>query len=125
MAVDWVAQDLQGPVKPTPGSALRVTFLKLKENLDDGVKSEILGVIKGIKDSFGQINQISCGENFSPARAKGYSIASLAVFPSVGEIDAVDSNEELLNLQKEKVRDYLESVLVVDSVVPLPQSASL
>ncbi|KAF3439663.1 hypothetical protein FNV43_RR17941 [Rhamnella rubrinervis] len=125
MAVDWVAQDLHGPVKPPPGSALRVTFLKLKENLDDGVKSEILGVIKGIKDSFGQINQISCGENFSPARAKGYSIASLAVFPGVGEIDAVDSNQELLDLQKEKVRDYLESVVVVDYVLPLPQSASL
>ncbi|KAF3439665.1 hypothetical protein FNV43_RR17943 [Rhamnella rubrinervis] len=125
MAVDWVGQDFHGPVKPPPGSALRVTFLKLTENLDDGVKSEILGVIKGIKDSFGQINQISCGENFSPAGAKGYSIASLAVFPGVGEIDAVDSNQELLDLQKEKVRDYWQSVVVVDYVVPLSQSASL
>ncbi|KAF3447722.1 hypothetical protein FNV43_RR08425 [Rhamnella rubrinervis] len=125
MAIDWVAQDLHGPVKPPLGSALRVTLLKLKENLDNGVKSEILAVIKGIKDSFGQINQISCEENFYPLGAKRYSIASLAVFPGVGEINAVDSNQELLNLQKEKVRDYLQSVVVVDYVVPLPQFVGL
>ncbi|KAJ9168023.1 hypothetical protein P3X46_019602 [Hevea brasiliensis] len=105
MAVDWVADDLQGPVVPAPGSAIRVTFLKLKENLGEDVKNEILAVIKGIKGSFGEINQITCGENFSPARAKGYSIASLAVFPAVSEMEAVDSKEELVNLQKEKRRE--------------------
>lgn len=125
MAVDWVAEDLNGPLSPQPGSALRVTFLKLKENVDDGAKSEIVGVIEGIRDSFGQINQISVGENFSPARAKGYSIASLAVFPGLGDLEAVDSNQELVNLHKDKVRDRLESVVVVDYVVPTSQSASL
>ncbi|XP_015889360.3 stress-response A/B barrel domain-containing protein UP3 [Ziziphus jujuba] len=125
MAVDWVAEDLNGPLSPQPGSALRVTFLKLKENVDDGAKSEIVGVIKAIRDSFGQINQISVGENFSPARAKGYSIASLAVFPGLGDLEAVDSNQELVNLHKDKVRDRLESVVVVDYVVPTSQSASL
>ncbi|KAG8636078.1 hypothetical protein MANES_16G097000v8 [Manihot esculenta] len=102
MAVDWIADDLQGPVVPAPGSAIRLTFLKLKENLREDVKNEILAVIKGIKGNFGEINQITCGENFSPARAKGYSIASLAVFPTVSEMEAVDSKEELVNLQKEK-----------------------
>ncbi|XP_012077024.1 stress-response A/B barrel domain-containing protein UP3 [Jatropha curcas] len=125
MAVDWVADDLHGPVIPPPGSAIRVTFLKLKENLREEVKGEILAVIKGIKGSFEGINQITCGENFSPARAKGYSIASLAVFPGVSEMEALDSKEELVNLQKEKVRDYLESVIVVDYVVSSQQSASL
>lgn len=120
MAVDWIAVDLQGPVVPQPGSAIRVTFLKLKEDLEEGVKSEILEVIKGIKNSFGQISQITCGENFSPARAKGFSIASIAVFPSVSDLEAVDSNQELVNLLKEKVKEYLESVVVVDYAVPLP-----
>jgi len=67
------------------------------------------------------------------ARAKGFvfkpkinfSLASLAVFPGVSEMEAVDSNEELVNSQKEKVRDYLDSVVVVDYVIPPPQSASL
>ncbi|XP_062091123.1 stress-response A/B barrel domain-containing protein UP3-like [Humulus lupulus] len=125
MAVDWVAEDLQGPVSPSPGSALRVTFLKLKENLGEEKKSEILGVIKGIKNSFGQIAQLTCGENFSPGRAKGYSIASIAVFPGPSELEAVDSNEELVRLQKEKVKEHLESVVVVDYLVSSPQSASL
>ncbi|PON54835.1 Transcription regulator AsnC-type [Parasponia andersonii] len=125
MAVDWVAYDLEGPVSQSPGSALRVTFLKLKEHLGEETKSEILGVIKGIKDMFGQINQLTFGENFSPGRAKGYSIASLAVFPSPSELEALDSNEELVNLQKEKVREHLESVVVVDYLVSSPQSASL
>ncbi|KAG8657105.1 stress-response A/B barrel domain-containing protein UP3 [Manihot esculenta] len=120
MAVDWVADDLQGPIVPPPGSAIRVSFLKLKENLGEEDKDEILAFIKGIKGSIGEINQLSCGGNFSPARAKGYSIASLAVFPGVSGLEAVDSNEELVNLQKEKVRDYLESVIVVDYVVPSP-----
>ncbi|XP_058001930.1 stress-response A/B barrel domain-containing protein UP3 isoform X3 [Hevea brasiliensis] len=102
MAVDWVADDLQGPIVLPPGSAIRVIFLKLKENLGEEVKDEILALIKGIKGSFGEINQITCGENFSPARAKGYSIASLAVFPGVSGIEAVDSKEELVNLQREK-----------------------
>ena len=124
MAVDWVAEDLEGPVAPSCGSALRVTFLKLKENLGEETKGEILGVIKGIKSSFGQISQLTFGENFSPGRAKGYSIASIAVFPGVSELEALDSNEELVKLQKEKVKEHLESVVVVDYLVSLPQSSA-
>ncbi|XP_041006907.1 stress-response A/B barrel domain-containing protein UP3-like [Juglans microcarpa x Juglans regia] len=127
MAVDWVAAggDVDDFVVPPPGSAIRFTFLKLKENLGDNVKSEILAVIKEIKGNFSQIKQISCGENFSPARAKGFSLASLVIFPEVSEMEAVDSNEEWMNSQKEKVRDYLEGVVCVDYVIPQPQSASL
>ncbi|KAG6756520.1 hypothetical protein D5086_022022 [Populus alba] len=119
MAVDWVTGDLNGgdSLVPPSGSAIRLTFLKLKEGLGDEVKDEILGVIQGIKDTFGGIDHISCGENFSPARAKGYSIASLAVFRGLSELEAVDSEKELANLEKAKVRDYLESVMVFDYVV--------
>ncbi|KAL6274417.1 hypothetical protein ACE6H2_025109 [Prunus campanulata] len=125
MAVDWVLDDVQGPVAPPPGSAIRLTFLKLKENLGEESKSEILDVIKGIKGKFAEINQISAGENFSPARAKGYSIASLAVLPGVSELEGLDSKQELANVEKDKVREHLESVIVLDYVVASPQSASL
>lgn len=116
MAVDWVSEGLTGPVAPSPGSALRVTFLKLKENLGEAAKGKVLEVIKG---RFGEVGQISVGENFSPARAKGYSIASVAVFKGVSEMEAVDSKEE------DKVSEFLDSTIVLDYVVPSPQSAIL
>lgn len=124
MAVDWVAHNLQGDLVPPPGSAMRVSFLKLKENLGDEIKNEVLGVISGIKDKIREIRQLSYGENFSPARAKGYSLASLAVFPGPGDLDALDSNEKLVNDQKDKAREHLESVVVVDYVVPPPEARS-
>ncbi|KAM7258730.1 hypothetical protein ACFE04_014471 [Oxalis oulophora] len=117
MAVDWV-----GDVPPkgiVPGSAIRVTFLKLKEGLGEEVKDKVLEVIRSIKDCFGgKISELSYGENFSPARAKGFSIAALAVFPGASEMEAVDANGEVTNLLKEKVRDYLDGVIVCDYVVP-------
>ncbi|XP_050382499.1 stress-response A/B barrel domain-containing protein UP3-like [Argentina anserina] len=125
MAVDWVAEGLTGPPGLSAGSAIRVTFLKLKEGLGEAEKGEVLEVIKGIKGKFGEVGQISAGENFSPARAKGYSIASVAVFKGASEMEAVDSKEELAKMEKDKVREYLESVIVLDYVVPSPQSASL
>ncbi|KAK7291807.1 hypothetical protein RIF29_07248 [Crotalaria pallida] len=118
MAVDWVAEDLSGDVVTPQASAIRVSFLKLKENVSDEVKGEVLGVIREVPQKFKGISQLSYGENFSPARAKGFSIASLGVFPGTRELEAVDSNEELLNNEKDKVRGHLESVLVIDYVVP-------
>ncbi|XP_021902064.1 stress-response A/B barrel domain-containing protein UP3 isoform X1 [Carica papaya] len=126
MAVDWVADHVPIPVGISPGSPVRITFLKLKENVTDEAKEQIFGVVKGIKHNFPGISQITCGENFSPGRAKGFSIASIAAFKDLGAMEAVESNEELVNLQKEKVRDHLESVIVVDFIVPSSsQSSSL
>ncbi|KAJ4708792.1 Stress responsive A/B barrel domain protein [Melia azedarach] len=125
MAVDWVADQTPNQIVIPAGSAVRVTFLKLKENLGEEVKNEVLGAIKGIKETIGGIEQITCGENFSPARAKGFSIASIAIFKGLKEMEEADSKEELVNLHKEKVKDYLESVIVVDYVVPSPSSSSL
>lgn len=124
MAVDWEADQTPDPIVLPPGSAVRVSFLKLKEGVGEDAKIEIYGVIKGIKESFGGIQQITSGENFS-ARAKGFSIASIAVFKSVKEMEEADSNEELVNLQKQKVKDYLDGVVVVDYVVPSLSSSSL
>ncbi|XP_062162653.1 stress-response A/B barrel domain-containing protein UP3-like [Alnus glutinosa] len=125
MAVDWVfvADDLH-VAPPPPGSAIRVTSLKLKDNLGDDVKAEILGGIKGIKDRFGEISQFTFGENFSPGRAKGFSVAWLSVFPGRSELEKVDGNEDLVILE-EKVRAFVENEVVVDFVVPSPKSASV
>lgn len=124
MAVDWEADQTPDPIVLPPGSAVRVSFLKLKDGVGEDAKNEIYGVIKGIKESFGGIQQITSGENFS-ARAKGFSIASIAVFKSVKEMEEADSIEELVNLQKQKVKDYLDGVVVVDYVVPSLSSSSL
>lgn len=126
MAVDWVADRVPEALVPPPGSAVKVSFLKLKEGLGDGAKGEVIGVIEGIKDGFSKIEQVTCGENFSPARAKGFSIASLAVFKSVEEMEAAVADEEAVNSRKEKVREYLDGVIVVDYVIPdLQTNASL
>ncbi|OUZ99427.1 Stress responsive alpha-beta barrel [Macleaya cordata] len=123
MAVDWVS-DLEGPMVVKSGSAMRLTFLKLKEDLGENEKGKVLDVIGGIKDRFDSIDQISFGENFS-ARAKGFSIASVAVFPGLSELDGLDSSEEMVKEEKEKVKDLLESVIVLDYVVPASKSANL
>ncbi|WVZ14520.1 hypothetical protein V8G54_012086 [Vigna mungo] len=124
MVVDWVADGLNNLVS-LPGSTVRVSFLKLKE---DAVGEEVLGVVRGILENFKLISEFSFGENFSPRRARGFSIASLAVFAGLTELEVVDSNQELVNYHKDKVRDQINNMIVVDYVVPLPplvQSASL
>ncbi|PIA43171.1 hypothetical protein AQUCO_02000542v1 [Aquilegia coerulea] len=125
MAVDWVADLDELAVVPKSGSVMRVSFLKLKEGLGENEKGNVLKVIGGIKEHFGSIEQLSFGENFSPARAKGFSIASLAVLPGLNELEALDSNEKVVKEQKEKVKELLDSVIVVDYVIQSPQSASL
>ncbi|GFS43478.1 stress responsive alpha-beta barrel domain protein [Actinidia rufa] len=92
-----------------------------------GPRKEVLGVIGGIKDRFPAIDQISVGENFSPARAKGFSICSIAFLPRLSELEALDSdsNSELVESEKSKVRGMLESVMVLDYVIPQLQGASL
>ncbi|KAK2975973.1 hypothetical protein RJ640_013004 [Escallonia rubra] len=124
MAVDWVSNDFNGPISPPANSAMRVSFLKLKDERDENVKVEILGVLGGM-DRYAPIEQLSCGENFSPDRAKGYSIASIAVFAGLSELDPLDFDAEFVRSGEEKVKDPLESVLVLDYVVPAAQAASL
>ncbi|KAF6156287.1 hypothetical protein GIB67_008057 [Kingdonia uniflora] len=111
MAADWVLEDLEGAMGVKPGAAIRISLVKLKEGLGESEKGEVLGMIGGIKGKFSLIDQISFGENFSPARAKGFSIA---VFPGLSELDALDENVEAVEEQKEKVKGLLESEIVVD-----------
>lgn len=126
MAVDWVADDFSGSPVISPGSALRLTVLKQKEGTGESGKSEVLGSVRGIKHKFPSIEQLSVGENFSPGRAKGFSICSIAVFKGLKELEALDSESETATEEKDKIRDVLDGVVVVDSVVPgTVQSACL
>ncbi|XP_019192668.1 PREDICTED: stress-response A/B barrel domain-containing protein UP3-like [Ipomoea nil] len=118
MAVDWIPDCFSGPIKVPAGSAIRATFLKLKESVGENEKNEVLRVNKGIKEKFPSIEQLCVGENFSPARAKGYSIGSIAVVRGVSEL-------ETLNEAKDTVEEFLDDVLAVDFAVPAEQSANL
>ncbi|KAI9191034.1 hypothetical protein LWI28_002548 [Acer negundo] len=111
MSIDWVADRTPSTIVIPTGCAVRVTFLKLKENLGEEVKDVVLGVIKENNENLGGIKQFTCGEIFSPALAKGFSIASIAIFKGVNEMEEAD-----LNL--DRVKDYVESVIAVDYVVP-------
>lgn len=124
MAVDWVAQIPETGSGLKPGYAMRVKFIKLKEGLGETEKGEVLEVVGGLDEKINGIEQLSFGENFSPARAKGFSIASIGVFPGLSELDAADQNVEIAK-EKDKVRDYIDSLVIVDYVVPSAQSASL
>ncbi|KAI3931550.1 hypothetical protein MKW92_011152 [Papaver armeniacum] len=131
MAVDWVS-DLEigssSSLVVKPGSAMKITFLKLKEGFGETEKGVVLDTIGGIKNGVGKdfIEQISFGENFSP-RAKGFTIGSIAVCNGVEELDKLDLNQDGVEKEKEKVRDLLDGVIVLDYVVPnsLPSSANL
>ncbi|PIA54915.1 hypothetical protein AQUCO_00901074v1 [Aquilegia coerulea] len=107
MIVDWVA-DLDEPLVVPSGAVMRLNLLKLKEELEESEKTEA---------HFGSIKQFSFGENFALAKTNGFTIASLAIVPELSELEALDLNEEVVK-EQEKLEDFLESVIVVDYVVP-------
>ncbi|KAJ4831863.1 hypothetical protein Tsubulata_047072 [Turnera subulata] len=120
VVVDWVVDDLRGPLAPPPGSAMRVSLLKLKEG-EAAVKDEILGEVKesiGSKGNLDGVHQVTFGENISPLRAQGYSIASLVLFHGLSELEAADTNGVEGIFAGEQIKEHLESVIVVDFVVP-------
>jgi len=120
MAIDWVADISVGP-GPKPGSAIRVQFVRLKEGLGEREKGEVLEVIGGLKVKVSGIEEFNFGENFSPDYAKGFSVAWMEVFPGVSELDSAKESIEIVK-ENDKVRDYVESFLLVDYVVPSVQS---
>ncbi|KAL8035992.1 hypothetical protein ABFX02_12G130700 [Erythranthe guttata] len=123
MAVDWVDDYFPGSPAVSPGSALRVTIAKLKEGAWDSEKGAVLGFLREVKEKFPSIEQLTVGENFSPGRAKGFSICSIAVFKGENELKELDAQSELLEIEQ---NDVVDSVLVLDYVVAAPvQTASL
>ncbi|WOL00546.1 hypothetical protein Cni_G09259 [Canna indica] len=70
-----------------PGSAVRLALAKPKEGATAKL-TQMLGEAKA--STMALVMQLSFGENFSSAKAKGYSVGLLAMFPSVEELDAMD-----------------------------------
>ncbi|KAL3623611.1 hypothetical protein CASFOL_032427 [Castilleja foliolosa] len=117
MAVDWVADDSSGRAVISPGSAVRLTVLKVKEGAGESGKSEIVKVLRGIKEKCASIEQLTVGDNFSPARAKGFTICSIAVFKGNTELKEFVADTEASNVQNGKVKEFLDGVLVLDYTV--------
>lgn len=116
MSLDWmISNAAASSVCPKPGSAMRVRFYKLIEGLGEIEKARVLEVMGGIKN-----DELSVGESFCDDRAKGYTIASIAVFPN-GNPPAADLDLNSGDLLKEGVmKDSIQSVVVVDYVIPSP-----
>ncbi|KAI4377050.1 hypothetical protein MLD38_014741 [Melastoma candidum] len=116
MALDWMTQDPGSVESPVvgPGKAVKITFLKLKEELsEEKGKEAVADVITVMKEKDGikGLEASTVGESFSPGRAKGFRIGSLAVFAGREEMmQAADYPERL-----ERV---VQEVIAVDFVVP-------
>uniref|UniRef100_K4A1U8 Stress-response A/B barrel domain-containing protein n=1 Tax=Setaria italica TaxID=4555 RepID=K4A1U8_SETIT len=125
-AVDWVnAAELPSPV--SPGSAVRLTLAKVKEGVEVAqLVEKVAAATKAAGEAKGA--KVSFGENFSPARAKGYQFGMVAVFDSVEELDAVEGDGKVEEA-KAAVRPLLDEVVVLDFVVEAaggaPSPASL
>ncbi|KAL5698279.1 hypothetical protein ACHQM5_029340 [Ranunculus cassubicifolius] len=115
MIVDWVTEHDTPLVQPSPGSAVRVCLLKLKEGVEESEKEKVLKIMAGVKDHVEGVEQITVGENFSPM-AKGFTLASVLVFPGIEKLEGMDSNEEV-SKEHEKVKDFVDSIIVLDYVV--------
>ncbi|GAU27979.1 hypothetical protein TSUD_373740 [Trifolium subterraneum] len=113
LVIDWIGEDVALLSHPLPGIAFRLSLLKLKDEKDTKVKEEVFRALRGIEENVGGVSYVSYGENISPERAKGFSIASLVIFSRREGLDRVEPEEGLV-----KVKGYLESVVVVDFVVP-------
>ncbi|XP_062087052.1 stress-response A/B barrel domain-containing protein DABB1-like [Humulus lupulus] len=112
LAVDWFTNEFGGDhVTVPPGSGVRVTLWKLKEGLGDETRSEILEGMRKIKEGE-EVTEFTYGVNFSD-RGKGFSMAILTVFRSESELEAADDAN-----QYEKFKDYLDTTLVIEFVVP-------
>ncbi|CAN8288308.1 unnamed protein product [Cochlearia groenlandica] len=110
MAIDWVADSLPRTITPCHGSVGRATLLKVKENVDDVAKTEIMEVGKELSKSRG-VDHMTMGDNFCLVHTKGFSFASIAYFKDLGEMEGRD---EVVN---EKVGGYVDDTIVVEFVV--------
>jgi soluble cytochrome b562 len=120
-AVDWVnAADLPSPV--SPGSAVRLTLAKVKEGVEVArLVEKVAEVTRAAAEGKG--SRVSFGENFSPARAKGFQFGMVAVFDSVEELDALEGDGQVEEA-KAALRPLLDEVVVLDFVVDAPAAAA-
>ncbi|KAH7299372.1 hypothetical protein KP509_24G007900 [Ceratopteris richardii] len=113
LALDWEA-DVEEPVLQSGSyGAVRILTMKPKQEL---ANSEIEGTIDALKEytsKFSFVKQVSAGKNFSPARAKGYEWAYLAMFPSTKELAELINSDGYKGLHS-KVSSIMEKFNIVD-----------
>jgi hypothetical protein len=122
LALDWEA-DLGEPMIPSYG-AIRIAVLKPKEGLADPQRFELVEILSGYKDIFPSVGQVSFGQNFSLARAKDFTWGFLSLFPGVKELEELNTNEEHVKIQNEKVLPQMENFVVIEYITS-PNSANL
>ncbi|KAI3979304.1 hypothetical protein MKX01_020512 [Papaver californicum] len=83
-------------------STMKIIFLKLKKGLGETEKGVVLDTIGGIKIGIGK-------------DSKWFIIESIVVCRGVDELDL---NQEVAEKEKEKVRDLLDDVIVLDYIFP-------
>ncbi|CAI9100695.1 OLC1v1037851C1 [Oldenlandia corymbosa var. corymbosa] len=119
MAVDWVHST--DSVSIPPGSSMRATIFKLKGDLGDDEKSQLLEALGLLKDkSSSSIEVHSFGENNTPARAKGFSVPVITVFKDVNELEGFDSEWESPENEHRHlvIKPKVDEELVLDVVFP-------
>ncbi|KAL5062206.1 hypothetical protein RYX36_023943 [Vicia faba] len=86
-----------------------------------------LGVIRGsvllIIDDLMMVDWVADDADLVPVMGSAIRVTLMKLKEGVGrkrELEEVDSDKELVQYQKDKVRDRVESVVVVDYVEPLP-----
>ncbi|MCO5614585.1 hypothetical protein L7F22_068868 [Adiantum nelumboides] len=113
LALDWEA-DVEDPVLQSASyGAVRIVTMKPKPSLDSEHLSSVIDGLRGIKKLVPVIKQVSVGKNFSPARAKDYEWAYLAVLPTPDVLSALNVNKELERLHAQ-VASAMEKVNVAD-----------
>eukprot|EP01018_Ginkgo_biloba_P032378 Gb_29315 [translate_table: standard] len=112
LALDWEA-DFREPLLETY-QAFRIALLKPKDDLGEAELGEVVQILNGYKNLFPSIGQASFGENISPGRAKGFTLGFLCLFPGLKELEQLNTNDEHIKLQYEKVQPKMEKFVILD-----------
>lgn len=114
LAVDWEAVPVGLPIEGGHG-ATRICLIKVADGLTEEELEQVFALLSGLRKKFPFIRQISAGSNFSPARAKGFSVGFLAMFNNLEELEELNGNSELHSvLRRSKVAPFLTGFLIAD-----------
>ncbi|CAM6108583.1 unnamed protein product [Calypogeia fissa] len=114
LAVDWEAVPAGLPIEGGHGAA-RIALIKLADDLTEEENLQVFGLFNGLRDKFPFIRQISAGNNFSPARAKGFNAGFVAMFDNLDELEELNGNAELhAVLRRSRVAPFMAGFVIAD-----------
>ncbi|KAL9273371.1 Stress-response A/B barrel domain-containing protein [Drosera capensis] len=97
---------------------MRVQLVKLKEGVGEREREEVMEVFGGVEGKVEGLSGLSYGVNFTPGRAKGFGIGCIGFFDGVRELGEEGVRSEVVEKEKERVRGYIDGVIVADYVLP-------